>query len=59
MINEETQIEKSSRNSWKAQRQRCKATLAHKTQEEKAKSNKEIVRRQEEEKCKEGSLFAK
>ena len=46
--NEETQIERSSRNSWKTRRQRRKAT--QKLQEENAKSNKDVVKKQDEKK---------
>ena len=60
-INEETQIEKSSRNTWKARRKRCKATQAPKLPNQKDKSDNEVVKKQQEEenKCKEGSILAK
>ena len=56
-INKETQIENSLRNSWKAKRQRRK--IAQKLQEKNAKLHKNIVKKQDEEKQKEGSIVAR
>ena len=58
MINEGTQIERSSRNTWKARRQRQKAAQARKLQKQKEKSDKEVVEKQNKEKCREDSIFA-
>ena len=49
---EEAKTERSSRNSWKARRQRRKA--AQKRRAEKAKSDEEVVKKDKEEKHKEG-----
>ena len=58
MINEVTQMERSSRNTWKARRQRRKAIQACKLQEENAKFDNEVVKKQQqEEKCKEGLVL--
>ena len=53
MINKETQIERSSRNTWKARKQRQKAAQACKLQEQKEKLDKEVVEKQKEEKRRE------
>ena len=45
---EETKMERISRNPWKARRQRHKATQKH--HDEKAKSDKEVVKKEIEEK---------
>ena len=58
MINEESQTERSSRNTWKARRQRQKAAHARKLQEQKDKSDNEVVKKQQQErKHREGSVL--
>ena len=53
---EEAKTERSSKNSWKARRQRRKA--AQKRRAEKAKSDEEVVKKDKEEKHKEDLVFA-
>ena len=48
MINEETQTNRNSRNTQKESRQRQKAAQAHKIQEKNAKSDNEVVKKQQE-----------
>ena len=45
MINEETQTKRSSRNTWKARRNRQKVAQAHKIQEENANFDNEVVKK--------------
>ena len=54
--NDKYKIEQSSRNSRKARRERCK--VAQKLHKEREKLDKEVVEKQNERKCREGSIFA-